>query len=390
MEHNQQKSGVYLRVMGQSIRYDPSTRESQIENGEVLLPNHRLIDRDTGDVLMINLTTKCNLKCVYCYADDSTQKTLKLKDAIDGIEQYNTALISPLRAIHFFGGEPLLEIETLMSIVSYCKKKHPKTAMAVSTNGILLNEKILRYFKKEGILVYVSWDGDGGYRIDTNGVNSSKNVYLKIRDAAVILKHNLWVRITVTPDIDDIVKQIKEMNKINVRQFRIKDVALGEGHLTKSDLAKRKKMYERLAEYYLQQYKDNDPIKIEERGVGFTTILEDLNDKMPRHRGCECGISKVTLSADGVYIPCSRYIAQKHVLGDIKTGYCQNKSMKYRKASSPLGCVNCIAKSICGGPCHADLGHKPPLCDTCELTRHRTALAIWLRHKIKKLHIGSA
>ena len=83
----------------------------------------------------------------------------------------------------FFGGEPLLEFDTMRFIVDYCATRSEETGKEVrysmTTNGTLMTEGVARFLAENGISYLLSIDGrkevhdahrrmvDGGSSFDT-------------------------------------------------------------------------------------------------------------------------------------------------------------------------------------------------------------------------------
>ncbi|KKL70365.1 hypothetical protein LCGC14_2105640 [marine sediment metagenome] len=372
--------------MGNIFSFFPDTRVSVSDDGTRIAPN---VDRprhhEPGCVLTINLTTACNLQCKYCYQEHLDRRTLSLQDVQRALKQVSTAACLPLVGIQFFGGEPLLELGLFKEIVSLCECEYPELSFSVVTNGTLLDRDTATFFRMHGISVITSWDGYGRYRVDRSGSDSSMRVLTNILQAAPILGDNLWVRFTVTPDVKDLVAPIRDLSETHIGQFIIKDVSWGGSDMVRTDLRRSKELYRHLAIYYLGEHRRNRDLLLCARGVGFSTILDDLASRKPRQMGCQGGISKLTLTADGEYIPCPRYGgANSNTFGSLSVGLTTEYYQPFRARCCPSACEACFAKPVCGGPCHPDLDHKPPDCSACELVRYRTILAIWLRHQMWK------
>jgi len=126
------------------------------------LPSHLLqFSADKKPVVVWNMTKRCNLKCVHCYA--------KAVDP-EGVDDINTdqakVLIDDLSAygapvMLFSGGEPLVR-QDLVELASYATSKGMRAV--ISTNGTLITKEKARELKSVG-LSYVGISLDGGEEI---------------------------------------------------------------------------------------------------------------------------------------------------------------------------------------------------------------------------------
>jgi len=121
----------------------------------------------TGTSLHIIVPTlRCNFTCKYCYAIrappdkkefDMDKETAK--KVVDFIYQ------SPAKVIHieFTGGEPLLNFDVIKFIIEYSEKLRKvakkEVGYSIITNGVLFNDKIVRYLMKNKVGVCISLDG---------------------------------------------------------------------------------------------------------------------------------------------------------------------------------------------------------------------------------------
>lgn len=153
-------------------------------NNIISYSEHRAIPRK----LTIELTENCNLRCRYCrytlnmqtnkgryHNDSKISFETASKAIIKYLEEYNNVkhqipshliktfekLSSPM--IGFYGGEVLLCQDLLLSLIDFIKKqskiRHLKTKIAITTNGTLLNESVLKFLVKNDIYLAISLDG---------------------------------------------------------------------------------------------------------------------------------------------------------------------------------------------------------------------------------------
>ena len=108
------------------------------------------------------LTTKCNLRCTYCYNNNERNefehKTLSIQIAKAGIDDYFEKHKS--RHIRFYGpGEPTLEFDLMRQITEYAKQKGGKNiSVELQTNGAF-SKNIRQWILKNIDIVWVSFDG---------------------------------------------------------------------------------------------------------------------------------------------------------------------------------------------------------------------------------------
>ncbi|MDR0466181.1 MAG: 12,18-didecarboxysiroheme deacetylase [Deltaproteobacteria bacterium] len=123
------------------------------------LPSHLLqFSADKKPVVVWNMTRRCNLRCVHCYAKALDERGT---DAIS--TEQGKALIDDLAAygapvMLFSGGEPLVR-EDLVELAKHAVGKGMRAV--ISTNGTLITKQKARELKEVG-LSYVGISLDGG------------------------------------------------------------------------------------------------------------------------------------------------------------------------------------------------------------------------------------
>ena len=122
------------------------------------LPSHLLqFSKDKKPVVVWNMTRRCNLKCVHCYAQ---AKDMEFKDELSTEE--GKALIDDLAAfgspvILFSGGEPTMR-KDLPELAAYAREKGMRAV--ISTNGTLIDKPLAKKLKEVGLsYVGISLDG---------------------------------------------------------------------------------------------------------------------------------------------------------------------------------------------------------------------------------------
>ncbi len=154
------------------------------------LPSHLLqFSADKKPVVVWNMTRRCNLKCVHCYAqavDPDGQdeiSTAQAKTLIDDLAAFGAPVML------FSGGEPLVR-KDLVELASHATSKGMRAV--ISTNGTLITKEKARELKEVGLsYVGISLDGGeevhdkfrgvpGSYRKALEGVKNCQEVGLKV------------------------------------------------------------------------------------------------------------------------------------------------------------------------------------------------------------------
>jgi len=154
-------------------------------------------------MLSFFLTTKCNLKCIYCYSDKShhANQTLDLDFAKYAIDLYIAE--DNFKHIRFFGaGEPTVEFELMKEITDYAQTKiNHGLKVELQTNGVF--DTTVRDWLKENLdIIWISVDGTPDLQ-DTcrplkNGKGSSKLIEENIKYLTNYGKGMTGIRSTIT------------------------------------------------------------------------------------------------------------------------------------------------------------------------------------------------
>ncbi|MBU1170743.1 MAG: 12,18-didecarboxysiroheme deacetylase [Proteobacteria bacterium] len=154
------------------------------------LPSHLLqFSMDKKPVVVWNMTRRCNLKCIHCYAharsvaDSDELSTQEGKALIDDLAAFGSPVIL------FSGGEPLMR-EDLPELAEYAVSKGMRAV--ISTNGTLITAQMARTLKEIGLsYVGISLDGmedihdrfrgmKGAYKSSMEGIRNCQAAGIKV------------------------------------------------------------------------------------------------------------------------------------------------------------------------------------------------------------------
>ncbi|MEE4604114.1 MAG: 12,18-didecarboxysiroheme deacetylase [Desulfobacteraceae bacterium] len=165
------------------------------------LPSHLLqFSKDKRPVVVWNVTRRCNLKCVHCYAHakntsfDNELSTDQGKQLIDDLAEFGSPVML------FSGGEPLVR-KDLPQLAAYAVEKGMRAV--ISTNGTLITPETARNLKKVGLsYIGISLDGmeevndrfrgvRGAFQSALEGIKNSQAAGIKVGLRFTINKFNV-------------------------------------------------------------------------------------------------------------------------------------------------------------------------------------------------------
>ncbi|RKY63484.1 MAG: hypothetical protein DRQ08_09565 [Candidatus Latescibacterota bacterium] len=107
-------------------------------------------------MLVLLVTTDCNLRCRYCYAEAGEKAEYMswevAKKALDFVKERSDGF-----KIEFSGGEPILGFDLVRQVISYTRGW--RTSYQLQTNATLITREVARRIRELGIAVGVSLDG---------------------------------------------------------------------------------------------------------------------------------------------------------------------------------------------------------------------------------------
>lgn len=187
-------------------------------------------DRRRNSDKILNLTIlptlNCNFACTYCFEEHAHQEQMsnEIEDLIiDKIKEYKTT--ESLR-ITWFGGEPLLAFDRMVSLTNKIKKLGFPFTAGIITNGYLLTEKIIKQLEFLNIKsIQITIDGMSDTHDSRRKLISGRGTFLKIIENVELLKKiepNIPVSIRVNIDDnnkDEFIKVYDFFHKKNYQKL---------------------------------------------------------------------------------------------------------------------------------------------------------------------------
>jgi len=132
----------------------------------------------------------CLLRCRYCLVKKNKDKFMAWPIYLRVLEllkkiKFNNIIVT------FHGGEPLLYYKNIYKFINLAKQINKKIDFSLVTNGLLLNEKTLEFFKKVNLNLSLSLDGDYQSQLKNRTTeNIEQQKYQKSLDTAINLLLN--------------------------------------------------------------------------------------------------------------------------------------------------------------------------------------------------------
>ncbi len=282
-------------------------------------------------VVTIELTNKCNLRCRYCFQNSSPSKKDFFSDPI--------LLLSFLKdidvkCIELSGGEPTLHPE-FFKIINYIISNFENYSLI--TNGSLLSDKILQLLSTSKGAIQICIDSSD--KMEVEKIAGTKAVFSKIINGVKkCVAYRIPVRIGMVLDDAKNIKDIENVlllaKDLGAHSFVVNPAMnIGRGANLNSFTD------EEIEEFTL---KHNELILKYPDFYGLETVSWS---KLEASRNCGAGSNKVTVSWDGSIKLCSLQEVSWLNFGniyDIKTDELQRKIKTAFELPSPT-------KEVCGG-----------------------------------------
>lgn len=350
--------------------------------------------------LCLHICHDCNLRCSYCFAQAGTYNTARDYMSVETAKAAMDFLFSHsgdrknLEA-DFFGGEPLLNLDTVKAAVEYGKElaaKHGKTiTFTMTTNCVLLDEETREYLNREMDNVVLSIDGRKSVHNEHRKTEAGNGSYDSVIDNAKAMaklrgEKRYYARGTFTHDNLDFCEDVRSLSDEGFHQISVEPVVLAECSpmaIKNEDIPRIKSEYDKLANLYLDRMNT-------EKWFNFFHFMIDLKHGpclQKRLTGCGAGAEYLAISPTGDVYPCHQFVGEEdYKMGNVHDGTL-NREIQNTFAGITVECKDeckkCFAKYYCSGGCLANSHHfmndlKKPYTNACEMTRKRFELSLAL------------
>ncbi|MCX7746639.1 MAG: thioether cross-link-forming SCIFF peptide maturase [Clostridia bacterium] len=354
--------------------------------------------------LCLHISHDCNLRCKYCFAstgDFGNGRTVMSaevgKKAIDFLVKESQGRKN--LEIDFFGGEPLLNFETVKEVVDYARSLEKGAGkqfkFTLTTNALLLNEDHKKYINENIGNLVLSIDGrpevNDRMRFRVNGSGIYNDILPKIKDMAESRNQdNYYVRGTFTRENLDFSKDVLHLADQGFKQISVEPVVAAKDSgfdLREEDLPTLFGEYEMLAREYVERIKQGS-------GFNFFHFMIDLSQGpcvAKRLGGCGSGHEYLAVTPEGDIYPCHQFVGMDEFkmgnVNDIVMDRSLQDTFKESNVYKKEDCKTCWAKFYCSGGCAANAYQfnnsiNIPYKIGCELEKKRVECALWIKTQV--------
>ena len=348
--------------------------------------------------LCLHVSHDCNLRCQYCFASTGdfgtghrmTMDVETAKKAIDFVIQRSGSRRNI--EVDFFGGEPLMAMDTVKATVDYARsleEKHGKNfRFTITTNGVLLNEENIAYINREMSNAVLSLDGrpevNDKMRKTISGTGSYDVILPKFQKLVEGRgDKDYYLRGTFTRynrDFSADVMHIADQGFQNVSVEPVVGSPDCDYTFREEDLPGILAEYEKLAEQLLHR-----------PDVNFFHFNVDLSQGpcvIKRLRGCGAGCEYVAITPEGDIYPCHQFVGnEEYKLGNLyEDTFNMDLSHRFGELNvyTRPDCQQCWARFYCSGGCSASSllvngDIKIPNRFGCDMQRKRLECAIAMK-----------
>lgn len=312
------------------------------------------LDNIKFNTIFILLGTACNMQCRHCSQLPVRVGTVKIEKCdeklLDKIFLWSKGGVKQ-RVVWFWGGEPLLYLETIKDIVQRLEDKGAKLRFNVTTNGLLLTDELAEYFNKHNFRIVLSYDAPNPLAVrQCVPKDEAISAFLKIK--------NRTVNTVFSPDNCDVCDSIDYLNT------KFPDTYISIGFMqVMSPIPKDTYTYKEgtilsAMQRAAQRIKDD---KDGNGGLAFwfknrvkrwriwdESVKESwLNCPIPP---CMSGEMTMTFDLKGNYYPCHN---GSITLGDVTEDFdaLHEKTIQFWKDNLPSGCLKCEHLDMCRNRC---------------------------------------
>ena len=346
---------------------------------------------------IINVTNRCSLACVYCYAESPAPKS-RAKDM--SVETFRSIWqfahrINPDREsnIVLHGGEPTLVLDDLADEMRRARTCNPNIVFSLQTNGLGLTPERIALIRELGISVGLSLDGPpeindaqrGNYKGTMRGIEM-------LREAGLPTPVLIVLTQAVCDAIESVIDHFVEHGLYDLAFSPMIPSGIGR---TNAQLAPSGKQYGQAlvkAWHRLMHHRSQGkPLVIRELTRYILNLSSNIRPAMCGRTSCGAGRALWGVDVDGSVYACDMLVGHHDMrIGHIDT--IELGQMAQHLDTHPLftldrvetvePCSSCRWEKVCSRGCAADnyltgaMGGKSHFCDAFDHIHEELAVEL--------------
>lgn len=309
--------------------------------------------------LTLNLTNRCNLRCLWCYNRSRNTEEVPIDVLFDAVRK-SRSLLEDEATLIILGGEPFIDPERLCRALYHGSELFSKPIL-ISTNGTLFTNEIVNSLAGYPVDIQVSLDshdpqkndrirGQGTFSKSVEGVKMLVDQGIHTVLCMVYTKSN-------TVDFEPYFEMALRLGVNEVRFIPLRLIGAGK-HL--DTLAPdQHASFRHLLDVLNRNPRYRDLLKRDFFTIVMNTCLYKAN-----RSNCGIGSKTVFIDADGKVYPCPNHVLHDYFCGDIHT-----KSLTDIVIRSPVmerirsayhvnnysECNRCAYRYWCSGDCRGEV-----------------------------------
>jgi uncharacterized protein len=346
---------------------------------------------------IINVTNRCSLACVYCYAESPAPKALAKDMSPETFRQIwqFAHRLNPDREsnIILHGGEPTLVFDSLVDEMRQARACNPNITFSLQTNGLGLTPERVALMRELEISVGLSLDGPpeindaqrGNYKGTLKGIQL-------LRDAGLSTPVLIVLTQTVCESIESIIDHFVDNGLFNLAFSPMIPSGIGRSNAQFAPTGQQYgqalvKAWHRLVHHRAQGH----PLVIRELTRYILNLSSDIRPSMCGRTSCGAGRALWGIDVDGSVYACDMLVGHQEMrighIADIKL-----ETMKSHLDTHPLftldrvetveACNSCRWEKVCSRGCAADnyltdaMGGKSHFCDAFDHIHEELAVEL--------------
>ena len=327
--------------------------------------------------LTLNISNLCNLACSYCYADQGRYhgpENLMSMSQMESVLQRIVELYGEIDVVHFFGGEPLMNLSAIDAAGVYLQTavadgvlpRMPR--MALTTNGTWSNPAVIDTLTHWNIALTVSWDGSREIHDQCRPMLSGGSSYELLADSLTRFREN-----EIEFDVECTYNGYHRLNGISITdlmEFFYEQTGKRILHIAPAFLPRPDAKEVNARNDYLElvtlaeDYRMAARVSIAnlQRGEGpilqfAYRVAEHIATRISAQTYCPAFFSQITVATNGTVYPCfmfvgdARYSMGNVIDGSFPDGNAARVLRRYFEEFSarPQAWYNCLSEGCVAG-----------------------------------------